>query len=228
VSAVVTGFALARERLRGNAPPVVLALGLLTVAATAVLERRSNAASAPDDVLSGAAFGIALPLFAYFVSERACDGQRLDHSVDGVARYGANRRAALLGVLLASALGGALCGALLAIFAVLGAHSPHSNSLVSDLRASVGIALIAGSVYALYFGAASLVGKRGGGRKWALIIDFVFGAGSSALALPWPRAHVRNLIGGVPVVDLSQTSAWFALVLIGGGCVALSVLRTPE
>ena len=56
-------------------------------------------------------------------------------------------------------------------------------------------------MYALYFGAASLLGKRGGGRKWALIIDFVLGAGSSALAAPWPRGHVRNLLGGEPVVD---------------------------
>jgi len=228
MSGVLTGLALARERLRGIAPPVVLALGLLAVVAAAVLERQSDAASAPDDVLSGAAFGIALPLFAYFVSERACDGKRLDHSVDGVARFGTNRRAALLGVLLASALGSAFCGALLAIFAILGAHAPGSSALLGDLRASVGIAVLAGTVYALYFGAASLFGKRGGGRKWALIIDFIFGAGSSTLATPWPRGHVRNLLGGTPVVELSQTSAWLALVLIGAACVMLSVLRTPE
>lgn len=228
MSGMIIGLALARERLRGAASWLTLALGLITVTAIAMLERQSDALSAPDDVLSGAAFGIALPLFAYFVSERACDGRRLDRGVDGIARYGTNRRAALLGVLLGSALGSALCGALLAIFAVFGAHALHSNALLSDLRASVGIAWLAGAVYALYFGAASLFGKRGGGRKWALIIDFVLGAGSSSLAVPWPRGHVRNLVGGLPVVELSQTSAWLALVLIGGASVALTVLRTPE
>src|SRR6185295_18715785 len=137
----------------------------------------------------------------------ACQGQRLDRSVGGVARYGSDRRAALFGVLLASALGSALAGALITVAALLGAHAPHSTSLAADLRASVGIALLAGAVYALYFGAASLLGKRGGGRKWALIVDFVLGAGASALAAPWPRGHVRNLLGGQPVIELSQASA---------------------
>ncbi|HYQ47290.1 MAG TPA: hypothetical protein VER11_35210 [Polyangiaceae bacterium] len=228
MNGVITGLALARERLRGNAPPIILSLGTLMLGTIGRLERQSDAGSAPDDVLSGAAFGIAIPLLAYLVSERACDGKRLDHSVDGVARYGTNRRAALVGVLLASALSSAIGGALLAIGALFGAHAPHSTTLLSDLRASVGIALIAGAVYALFFGATSLFGKRGGGRKWALIIDFVFGAGSSTLAMPWPRGHVRNLLGGAPIADLSQTSAWLALALIGFACVALSVARTPE
>jgi hypothetical protein len=145
-----------------------------------------------------------------------CAGQRLTHSVDGVARYGTNRRAALLGLLLASALCTALASTLITIAGLLGAHAPRSTALVADVRTSVGIALLAGAVYALYFGAASLLGKRGGGRKWALIIDFVLGAGSSALAAPWPRGHVRNLLGGAPVVELTQLSAWVALAVIGG------------
>ena len=222
------GWALARERLTGVSALLVVLLSAAALFAVGVLERQSDAASAPDDALRGAAFGIALPLLAYLVSERVCDGQRLDRSVDAVARYGSDRRAALLGALLASALYSALAGALITIAALLGAHAPHSSSLASDLYASVGIALIAGAVYALYFGAASLLGKRGGGRKWALIIDFVLGAGSSALAAPWPRGHVRNLLGGEPVVDLSQASAWLALSVIGVGCVALSLARTPE
>jgi hypothetical protein len=39
---------------------------------------------------------------------------------------------------------------------------------------------------------------------------------------------VRNLLGGEPVVALSQTSAWFALAAIGVVCVTLSVGRTAE
>lgn len=228
MNGVLVGLALARERLRG--PGGLLALGLSCVAlfALGVLERQSDVVNAPDDALGGAVFGVAFPLFAYLVSERACDGTRLDRSVDCVARYGANRRAALLGVLLASALCCAVCGALLTVSALLGAHGPHSATLLSDLRASVGIALIAGVVYALYFGAASLFGKRAAGRKWALVIDWLFGAGGSALAAPWPRGHVRNLLGGAPVLDLTQASAWFALALIGLACAMLSVARTAE
>jgi hypothetical protein len=222
------GLALARERLRGVSALLVLLLSSAALFAVGVLERQSDAASAPDDALRGAVFGIALPLLAYLVSERVCDGQRLDRSVDAVARYGSNRRAALLGTLLASALISALAGALITVAALLGAHAPHSRSLAADLHASVGIALLAGAVYALYFGAASLLGQRGGGRKWALIIDFVLGAGGSALAAPFPRGHVRNLLGGEPVVELSQASAWLALGAIGVVCVTLSLVRTAE
>ena len=228
MNGVRIGMALARERLRGASAPVVLFLSGAALFAIGVLERQSDAESAPDDALSGAAFGIALPLLAYLVSERVCAGQRLERSVDGVARYGTNRRAALLGVLLASALCTALGSALLTVAALLGAHATHSPSLASDLRTSVGIALIAGLVYALYFGAASVLCKRGGGRKWALIVDFVLGAGGSALAAPWPRGHVRNLLGGAPVVELSQASAWLALGVIGVACGALSVVSTAE
>jgi len=228
VNGVGIGLALARERLQSASALLVLALSLAGLFAIGVLERQSDATSAPDDVLQGAAFGLALPLFSYLVSERACDGQRLPRSVDGVARYGTDRRAALLGVLLASAMCSALASALLTLSALLGAHAPHATSLAFDVRASVGVALLAGPVYALYFGAASLLGKRGGGRKWALIIDFILGAGSSALAAPWPRGHVRNLLGGEPVLALSQASAWLTLGVIGLVCLTLSVVRTAE
>jgi hypothetical protein len=222
------GVALARERLRGPSAPLVLCLSCVALFAIGVLERQSDPVSAPDDALVGAVFGIALPLVAYLVSERTCDGTRLDRSVDCLARYGVNRRAALCGVLLVAALSSAFAGALLTICALLGAHAPHSPTLLADLRASAGIALFAGAVYALYFGAASLLGKRGGGRKWALIIDFVLGAGGSALAAPWPRGHLRNLLGGTPVIELSQASAWLALALIGVACATLSVAQTAE
>ncbi len=184
MNGVRVGLALARERIRGASAPVALLSSCAALFAVGVLERQSDAVSAPDDALGGAAFGIALPLLAYLVSERVCAGQRLERSVDGVARYGSDRRAALLGLLLGSALCSAFAGALLTVAALLGASAANSSSLASELRASVGIALLAGAVYALYFGAASLLGKRGGGRKWALILDFVLGAGNSALAAP--------------------------------------------
>ncbi|HKO50766.1 MAG TPA: hypothetical protein VJV79_23765 [Polyangiaceae bacterium] len=40
--------------------------------------------------------------------------------------------------------------------------------------------------------------------------------------------HVRRLLGGEPVVELSQASAWLALALIGLAYVMLSVVRTAE
>ncbi len=225
---VRVGARLALARLRSPSSALVLAISALTVYAAAVLERRNNAASAPDDVLSGVALGIALPVLAYLISERVCDGQRLDRSVDSVARYGTQRRRAALGLLLASGLATALSGACLVLIAMLGAHTLHDASLAFDLRSSIGIALVSGFAYALCFGAASLLGKRGGGRKWALIADFTIGTGASTFAALCPRSHVRNLLGGTPAQGLSQASAWFALIAIGIGCLGVGFVWTTE
>ena len=228
VTGVWLGAELARERLRGMALALFLALASSCCAlyALGVIARRSD--GGVDGVLEVPVFGLALPVLAYLLSERLCDAQRLDRSVDSLARYGADRRAALLGVLLVSALATALGGALLTLAALLGSHSPHAGNFGSELGMSLAIAASSGAVYAVWFGAASLFGKRGGGRRWALILDFVLGAGGAALAVPWPRGHARNLLGGTPVLDMSQSGAWLTLLVIGGASVALSVARTPS
>ena len=223
---LTVGMKIGVARLRGVSAPLTLLLACGAVFALAVLGRRSDPSEAVDNLLALPVFGLSLPVLAYLVSERVCGGQRLDRSVDSVARHGADRRAALLGVLLASALCTALASVLLTLTAVFTAHS--AGSLLFDLRSSVGIAVLGGVVYALWFGAASLLGKRGGGRKWALIADFILGASNSALAAPCPRAHVRNLLGGTPALDISQAHAWLALIAIGAVCTLLSVSRTPE
>lgn len=206
MSALLLGFSVARERVRGVAAPLALGLTGCALFVAGTLERRSQPSTASDDVLSGLVFGVVLPVLAYAISDRVCAGQRLDQSLDGVARHGANRRALQLGVLLFAALCSALASALLTCVALLGTRAP-----AADLRLSAIVAFAGGASYALWFGAASLLGKRGGGRKWALILDFVLGAGSSFVALWWPRAHLRNLLGGEPPLDLPQASAWLAL-----------------
>ena len=215
MSALLLGFSVARERVRGVAAPLALFLTGCALFVAGTLERRSQASTASDDVLTGLVFGVVIPVLAYSISDRVCAGQRLDQSLDGIARHGANRRALQLGVLLFAALCSALASAALTCVALLGTHAP-----AADLRLSVVVAFAGGVSYSLWFGAASLLGKRGGGRKWALILDFVLGAGSSFVALWWPRAHLRNLLGGEPPLDLPQTSAWLAL----GAIAAISAI----
>jgi hypothetical protein len=227
VSGVLLGAALARERLRGALVPLVLASASAVVYALAALARQSGGGAA-DSALEGPVFGLAVPVLAYLLSERACDAQRLDRSVDGLARYGTDRRAALLGVLLTSAACMALGSMVLALAALFGSGSASASHFASDVGMTLSIAALSGAVYALWLGAASLFGKRGGGRKWALILDFVLGAGRSVLAVPWPRGHARNLLGGAPVLALSQSGAWLALCLLGVGSIAVSVRRTPS
>ncbi|MEO8903360.1 MAG: hypothetical protein ABI627_17710 [Polyangiaceae bacterium] len=223
---ISVGMKIGFARLRGVSAPLSVVLACGAVFALSVLGRRAEHAGALDDLLAVPVFGLALPVLAYLVSERVCGGQRLDRSVESVARHGADRRAAVLGLLLASAVFTALIALLLTLTAVFTAHG--AGSLWFDLRSSAGIAVLGGVVYALWFGAASLLGKRGGGRKWALIADFILGAGNSALAAPYPRAHLRNLLGGEPVLEISQAHAWLALLAIGVVCTMLSATRTPE
>ncbi len=225
------GVLLVRERLRGFGTLLVLLLSCAALYAVGALERRHSATAdlAADTVLIGAVFGVALPILSYLLSERVCEKTQLAQSVDVLARHGSDRRALVLGLLLGSALCMALAAALLTTVALLGVHpAPSNRAFLRDLRVSVAIALLSGAVYALWFGAASLFGKRGGGRKWALLLDFVLGAGGSLLALPWPRGHVRNLLGGTPVHELSQGSAWLALAAIGVISLTLGVLRSAE
>lgn len=219
---------LARERLRGYGVWFVLLLSCGAVYALGMIERRRDSANAADTVLMGAVFGVALPIFAYLLSDRVCAGQQLSRSVDVLARHGTDRRALVLGLLLGSALCVALASALLTTAALLGARAPSSSVFLHDFRISVGISLLAGEVYALWFGVASLFGKRGGGRKCALIVDFLLGASGSLLAAPLPRGHVRNLLGGTPVSDFSQASAWLALGMIGVISLTLSALGTRQ
>src|SRR3954465_3424760 len=104
--------------MRGAAAPLTLLLACSAVFALAVIGRRSEPAQAVDNLLSVPVFGFLLPVLAYLVSERVCGGQRLDRGADSLARHGADRRAAVLGLLLSAALYTALSAALLALCAV--------------------------------------------------------------------------------------------------------------
>ncbi len=221
------GAALCYERLRSAQLVLVLLVSAPVMFVAGVLVRRSDPAGAIDNVLAGAVFGFALPVLSYVISERSCESQSLDRAVDGVTRYGASRRAAMFGVLSTSCLVSACLSALLAALAVSGAHV-SGEAIAFDLRSSVGIAFLSGVAYTACFSAASLLGKQGRGRTWALLADFTFGAGSTSLSIMFPRAHIRNLLGGTPPLGLTQVSAWFALVLMGVACAAVSLRSTAD
>jgi hypothetical protein len=48
-----------------------------------------------------------------------------------------------------------------------------------------------------------------------LIGDWVFGGGTSAIALPWPRAHVRALLGGPAPLGLTPSESALVLAALG-------------
>jgi hypothetical protein len=56
----------------------------------------------------------------------------------------------------------------------------------------------------------------------------MLGAGGSAIALPWPRAHILNLLGAEPLLGLPQWSAIVALGLLSFGYLGFALMRAPE
>jgi hypothetical protein len=220
-------FDLARERLERSSLAFGVVISIVGVTVVSALERRSDPSWASDHALSGAAFGIALPLLALAVVRRLCDEQRLDAAVDVFARHGANRRRAVLYLLASATAVLALAGLLLVVAALAVAHPSGSNGFWADTATSSWIMLLAAWAYAACLAVGSSFGKRGGGRFWFLGLDWVLGSGSAFAAVPWPRGHIRNLLGAEPVLDWSQGTALACLLVLAVTATLVAALRLP-
>lgn len=206
------GFDLGRERLRNRTTLVGLALAFTFALGVALLERAQGAEGAADRALSGGAFGVALPLVAYFLVGRACVGSSLREALFPLTRHGLDRRPLTFGFALAPALLAMGFGGVASLFVVLLTRGFADPRLLTDAAMSIWIGLLSGAAYVAAFTGASALGRRGQGRTWLLAADFLLGAGDSFLAFPWPKGHVRNLLGGASVLELSQTGALLALL----------------
>jgi hypothetical protein len=80
--------------------------------------------------------------------------------------------------------------------------------------------------YVALFVACELL-ANGWGRSSLLVMDWMLGSGLGALALPWPRAHARTLLGGAPVAQLGAAGSALALVLLAIAASALYARRVP-
>lgn len=206
------GIDLSRERLRQRATLVAAGLGFSFELGVALLERAQGAVGAADRALAGGAFGIALPLFCYFLASRACNGTSLREALLPLARHGLDRRMLALGLAGPVALLAAGFAALSSLLVVLVTRGWGDPATAGDALASIAIGIVSGAAYTAAFVGASAYGRRGQGRSWLLAADFVLGPGGSFLAFPWPKGHIRNLLGGAPVLELSQLGALMALL----------------
>lgn len=222
------GARLAGARLIHRRSALGFLVALMAVAAGAALERVSGSRLAADRALTGVALGLVLPLSCWGTLSRALDGSRLDRALAEIARHGGSRRQAALGVLTVVALAQASLGALLALLAVVVTRAPADPLLLRDLATSTWIGALGGVTYAAWFLLGSTVGRKGGGRSWGLVLDWVLGAGASAMALPWPRGHLRNLLGAEPILAMPQWSATLALCLLGAIYAGLALWRSPR
>lgn len=227
MTAFSSGWQLGASRVRRRSLVSIAVIAGAFVVVIARLERLRASAFAADRTLTGAAFGIALPLVAYFVLDRLTARTSLRDGVTAVSRHGVSRRAAALGLLARACALCAMLGATLAVVAVVGARSSTDPALLRDMVASAGIGIVASTSYAALFGLGATLGSRGQGRFWLLACDWLFGAGNRAFAAPWPRGHVRNLLGAEAVLDLPQWGGLCVLVALIGACIGLALWRTP-
>lgn len=225
MTAFWAGARLVRRRLVAASSALGLVVALLVVLVVALLERRTGSRLATDRVLTGVALGVVLPLLAHGVVARALSGRRLDDALAELGRHGGDRRVGALGVVVGLGLVLAVAGALIAAAGVVVVRAPADPLLARDVVTSTWIGALAGVSYAGFFALGSTLGKRGGGRGVALIVDWIAGAGAGAGAVLWPRGHVRNLLGAEPVLSLPQWSATLSLVVLACAYAALGLWR---
>ena len=219
------GWQSARHRLGWLWPGVALLGALSLVIGAGMIEGQSIVAEAAarsmETVLvQGVTFGLLLPLLCFALDIR------LDNSLATLmgalwVRHGAERRAFALGRLaLPTALtsGVVLCGGSLAL-ALTSASSAAALDLPMGLGTSwlsvLAAALLGAASYVAGLSWAQLVGGAWG-RALFLLADWLLGAGAGAAALPWPRAHLRALLGGESVLGLGSaiSGVWLALIAL--------------
>jgi hypothetical protein len=217
------GARLSLELLSSRRPWVVAALGLVGVELVSLLERSREPAYAADRALHGATLGVVMPLVCYALFEAVYGKDRTASLLDPIGRHGANRRRLSLGVNAALSLGCAVTSAVLAAVAAVSAHGFGGPSVFADCIASLWGGALAGAAYAGFFAVASPFGRRG--RIAALVLDWLFGSGAGLFAVVWPRGHARNLFGGEPVLDASQTVAALVLAVFAIAGVGFAAAR---
>jgi hypothetical protein len=192
---------------------VLLALLACSVSfAMGVIEREAAVVGAVDRALE-ASFRWVVPLLCFAVASQVFGSRRLPEAVWCEARLGRSRRPLAVGLLSAAALGAALL-ALGAVGVVVLTSAVSLSAVVRELWTCAWITALGACAYVAWFGAGALFFRSGAGRAAVLVLDFLLGETNGMGALLWPRAHLRNLLGGSPPLDQSQLTATVSLVAI--------------
>lgn len=201
---------------------ISVALWILLALGSAQLARAAH--SGVYRALGGAYGGLALPLVVFGVTGVVLGGRGLPEAVRPLVGFGARARDAALATLTTAAAASALAGGLVGALVCAIGHGPSDPPLAWDMLQSAGITALGGAAYAALFAFGSTF-ARGAGRGVVLGIDFLMG-GSGTGALLLPRGHVRSLLGGDAVLELSGRVSTGALVVIALAFAGLAVLRS--
>jgi hypothetical protein len=197
-----------------------LAAAVSFVSLVALLERSNSNTGAVDRALLGAVFGWVLPLFGLFLVRLLRDPEGLEGPLSALARSGRNRRQLTLGALLGmtAALAGVGVSCAWATLAV-GYDGPHSSTFLADGLTTSWIAALGALAYIGWFSLWSRFAWHA--SLWVgLAVDLALGSSRGILGLLTPRAQLSNLLGGLPVLDLSQPTS--TLILLGLSVLTLS------
>ena len=231
------GFLDGRRALGGVWIATAAAAVLLSVGLAGLLEAQAVASAESVRqtelrLLQGATFGFAVPLFIFCLSSRL-GGDLAELLGSSWPRYGVDRRVFALGRLGFPALAACLIAALGGVLA-LGLSVASSDpalalpmGLTMGFCTVVGVAALGSASYVAGFAVAQLVGGAFG-RALFLIADWLLGAGTGVTALPWPRAHLRALLGGDAVLGMSDLQASGCLLALTLSLTLLYAAKVPR
>ena len=204
---------------------VVVAAWSALALAFALLVRAGGAPHGADHVLVGPFGALALPFACYAVVGAGLGARSLSAAVAPVVAFGASgARAAAATVAVVACVCAAIGAALGAVVALL-SHGIADPPAALDALASAYAGALGGLAYGAFFSFGASLGKRGGGRAVMLVVDWLFGAVGGAAGVLTPRAHLRNLLGGAPPVQLPERASAVALVVLAIAYALIAIRR---
>ncbi len=193
--------------------------------ALAIAARRAGSSHAADHVLLQAFGPVVLPLLAYALVGAVVGSGALSSSGAPLVAFGAAPWRVAAATLFVACAACATAGGVLALAIDAVAHGAADPPIARDLIACVYVGGLGGSAYAAWLTLGASFGRSGGGRLAFLALDWALGASDSATALATPRGHLRNLLGGVPPIDLSERTSAAALLGLALACGLLAMWR---
>jgi hypothetical protein len=191
----------------------------------ALAAREEGAPHGADHVLVDAYGALVLPLACYAVVGAGIGARSLSAGVAPLVAFGASAaRSAAVAVAMVTVVC-AVLGAALGAFVAILAHGVADPPLAHDALASAYAGGLGGCAYGALFAFGASLGKRGGGRTVLLVVDWVLGAVGGAAGLVTPRAHLRNLLGGSPPLQLPERASAVLLVVLAVLYALMAVRR---
>ncbi|MFO0677279.1 MAG: hypothetical protein U0169_12155 [Polyangiaceae bacterium] len=203
----------ARRRLATN--PRTWGYGLVLsgiVIAVSAATRQRGSVHAEDSVLVGTVAGLVLPILTFGIVSAAFDGKGARDAVGFTARFGGEPGGTYVPFVGYATAASAIVSAGLALVAMFVSNRFHVA--VADAAETACVMALGGATYTVLYAWASTFGPAGEGRVVVLLIDWFVGAGSGAMSLITPRAHLRGLLGERTPLDTPPRLSCVFLVVM--------------